>query len=147
MKIALICSQGGHLSEMLCIKEAFESHDIFFVSYKNPRTKQLHYKKYLVEEIGTNFWKMIKLFVKSFKILIKEKPKLIVSTGSEIAIPFFILAKLMGIQGIYIDSWCRAKTKSGTGRILYYFSDVFLVQWKNMVKVYGRRARYKGVVI
>ena len=147
MKIALVCNMGGHLSEMLFLMEAFEDHDVIFFTYEDPRIKQLKYKKYLMENIGTNIWKMLKMFFKTFKILRKERPDLIVSTGSEIAIPSFILARLMSIKTIYIESWCRVKTKSRTGRILYYFSNVFLVQWSNLLKKYGKKARYEGGVI
>ena len=84
---------------------------------------------------------------KGIKVARKEKPDLIVSTGSEIAIPPYILARFMRIKTIYIESWCRIKTKSGTGRILYYFSNVFLVQWPELVKLYGKKAKYRGAVI
>lgn len=147
MKIALVSSHGGHLTEMLYLMEAFENHEIFFITYKNPTTLKLNYKKYLTENIGTSPWKMVKTFFRIFKILRKEKPDLVVSTGSEIAIPVSILAKMMMIKIIYIESWCRVKTKSGTGRILYYLSNIFLVQWPDLVKKYGKKATYKGAVI
>jgi len=147
MKIALVCSQGGHLTEMLFLMDAFDGHDIFFVTYTNNRTKKLKYKKYLIEEIGTNIWKMLKAFFQTFKILKKEKPNLIISTGPEIAIPATILARFMKIKTIYIESWCRVKTKSGTGKLLYYLSNYFLVQWPGLLKKYGKKARYEGAVI
>jgi len=147
MKVALVCSQGGHLTEMLLLMKAFDKHDVFFVTYKNPSTTQLKYKKYLTENIGTNVWKMIKAFIHIFKILSKEKPDMVISTGAEIAIPSIILAKFMRIKTVYIESWCRVKTKSGAGRILYYFSDLFLVQWPELIKTYGKKAIYKGAVI
>jgi UDP-N-acetylglucosamine:LPS N-acetylglucosamine transferase len=80
-------------------------------------------------------------------ILIKEKPDIVISTGAEIAIPSFVFAKIMRIKTIYLESWCRVKTKSGTGRILYFIADVFLVQWPNLINKYGKKAYYKGGVI
>ena len=68
MKIALVCNMGGHLAEMLLLMEAFENHDVFFITYKDPRIKQINYRKYLMENIGTNMRKMIKMFFKTFKI-------------------------------------------------------------------------------
>lgn len=147
MKIALVCSQGGHLTEMLLLMEAFEDQDVFFITYKDPTTSQLKYKKYLVKNIGTNLWRMIEVFFQVIMILRKEKPGLIVSTGAEIAIPVFLSAKLLGIKTVYIESWCRVKTKSATGRILYHFSNIFLVQWKELLKVYGEKARFEGAVV
>lgn len=147
MKIALICSHGGHLTEILYLLEAFEGHKIFFITYNNFRTKDLDYRKYLLENIGTDPFKMSKAFFQMFKILYNEKPDIIISTGSEIAIPAFIIAKLFRIKTIFIESWCRVKTKSGTGKIVYPLSDLFLVQWPELLEVYGEKAKYMGAVI
>jgi len=147
MKIGLVCSQGGHLTEMLCLMDAFEKHEFFFITYDTPTTKNLKYKKYLTKNIGTNPKKMLKVFFQTFKIIKKEKPDIIISTGSEIAIPVSFIAKMMHIKIIYIESWCRVKTKSATGRILYFISNVFLVQWPELTKKYGKKALYKGAVI
>ncbi len=147
MKIGLICNFGGHLTEMLLLMDAYDGHEIFFITYAEPRTNQLKYKTYLLEYIGLNKWKLLMSFFPIFNILRKEKPNLLISTGSEIAIPGFILGKIMGVNTIYIESWSRVNNKSGTGRILYFFADVFLVQWQELLKKYGKKAQYKGGVI
>jgi beta-1,4-N-acetylglucosaminyltransferase len=147
MKIALVCSHGGHLTELIYLSEAFQEHDTFFITYDNFRTRVLEDPKYLLENIGTNPLKMTKSFYQIFKAFLKEKPDIIISTGSEIAIPAFILAKFFRIKTMFIESWCRVKTKSGTGRIVYYLSDDFLVQWPQLLEVYGNKAKYEGAVI
>lgn len=147
MRIALVCSHGGHLTELLYLLEAFKGHEIFFITYDNFRTKDLDYNKYLLENIGTSPLKMSKAFYQIFKILSKEKPDTIISTGSEIAIPAFIIAKFLRIRTIFIESWCRVKTKSGTGKIVYPLSDLFLVQWPELLELYGKKAKFVGAVI
>lgn len=147
MKIALVCSYGGHLTEILYLMEAFQDHDTFFITYDNFRTRNLNYKKYLIKNIETNPLKMLKSFFQIFRILLKEKPDIIISTGSEIAIPAFIIGKILRIKTVFIESWCRVKTRSGTGKIVYPLSDEFLVQWPELLKLYGKKARYEGAVI
>ena len=147
MKLLLVCTQGGHVTEMLSLMEAFKAHDIVFLTYDNPLTINQPYKILTIEYIGVSLIKMIKSFLPIFKIFKTEKPQMVISTGSEIAIPTFIIARIMGIKTIYIESWCRVKTRSHTGKVLYYFSDLFLVQWPDLVKVYGKKARYEGAVI
>lgn len=147
MKITLVCSHGGHLTEMLYLMEAFEEHDVFFVTYDSPRTQALNYKKYLLKNIGTNPIRMLLVSLKFLRIFMKERPRLMVSTGSEIAIPAFYIAKLLRIKTIFIESWCRVKNPSGTGKILYPVSDLFLVQWFQLLEKYGRKAKYIGTVI
>ena len=63
MKIALVCSHGGHLTEILHIMEAFEGNETFFITYNNFRTENLDYDKYLMENIGTSPFKMAKAFI------------------------------------------------------------------------------------
>ncbi|MEN6290701.1 MAG: PssD/Cps14F family polysaccharide biosynthesis glycosyltransferase [Methanobacterium sp.] len=147
MKIALISSYGGHLNEIMQIVDVFKSYDYFFITYDNFRTRGMNEEKHLMDNIGKNPIKMIKAFIKFYSIYRNERPDVIVSTGSEIAIPAFILAKIMGIRSVYIETWCRVKTRSGTGKIVYYFSDIFLVQWPDLLDLYGPKAQYYGGVI
>ena len=147
MKLLFACNPGGHFTEMIFLKEAFEGHDTVFLTYENPNTMTFPFKIYTIKIIDTNFLAMLQSFLRIFIIIKKEKPKIIISTGAEIAIPVFIIGKLMRIKMVYIESWCRVKTKSGAGRIAYYLADVFLVQWPGLVKIYGKKAIYEGAVI
>jgi len=147
MKIALVCSYGGHLTEIKYLMEAFEGHEIFFVTYDSIRTRQLPYQKYLLDNIEWNPFKLGISFLKFYKIFKVEQPDIVISTGSEIAIPAFYIAKVFGIKTVFIESWCRVKTTSGSGRIVYPVSDVFLVQWPELLKLYGKKAQYQGSVI
>lgn len=147
MKIALVCSHGGHLTEILEMKDAYEGQDAFFITYDDERTKILPHRAYRLTNIGTSKKEMFISSVKILGILLREKPSIVISTGSEIAIPSIILAKLLGIKTIFIESVCRVNSKSGTGKIVYWFSDVFLVQWPQLCNVYGRRAQYHGSIL
>ena len=146
MKICLLCSHGGHLTEILYLVEAFEGHETFFVTYDCVRTRQLE-RKYLLDNIGKNPWKMTIAALRIFRILRREKPDVIVSTGSEIAIPAFYLARLFGIKTIFIESWTRVVQPTGTGRLVYPVADVFLVQWEKLLSRYGKKAKYEGAIV
>ena len=146
MKICLVCSHGGHLSELLQLMEALEGHETFFITYDSARTRALE-RKYLLQNIGTNPLLMARALLSTFMILLREKPKLIVSTGSEIAIPAFYLAKILRIKTIFIESWTRVDRPTGTGKIVYPVSDLFLVQWERLLSKYGKKARYEGAIL
>lgn len=146
MKICLVCSHGGHLTEIIHLKEAFEGHQTFFITYDSPRTRTIE-RKYLLRNIGKNPFLMACAFVSIFRILIKEKPKLIISTGAEIAIPAFYLGKFLGVKTIFIESWTRVEQPTGTGKLVYLFSDVFLVQCERLLSKYGKKAKYEGAII
>jgi len=147
MKIALVCSHGGHLTEMNYLLEAFQEHEIFFVTYESVRTRKLSHRKYLIDAIGTSPVKMGIGFFKILKIFLKERPDIVVSTGSEIAIPAFYIAKIFRAKTIFIECWCRVKTSSATGRIIYWIADIFLVQWPDLQEIYGIKAQFQGAII
>ena len=146
LKIGLVCSHGGHLSEMLSLLEAFEGHDLFFVTYHSSREEELarQHRVYALSNFGRNPLRVLSSLPTVWRILRRERPDALVSTGSEIAIPFFLMAKGLGIRTVYVESWCRVHTPSETGRVLYPWVDVFLVQWPQLLEAYGAKARYEG---
>ena len=149
LKIALVCSHGGHLTEMKALWPALSGHDCFLISYRCERTENLTLvsRKYLLDNIGKNVWRMAKAFVKAALILMRERPDVVLSTGSEIAIPFSWVGKLLGAQVVYIEGVARVRTRSGTGPLVYPVADLFLVQWPGLLDLYGPKARYEGGLI
>ncbi len=94
-----------------------------------------HEKLFILHFVG--------LFFQSFKIFIIEKPDVVITTGALVAYPICLIAKLFGKRIIYIESFARVNSKSLTGKMLYPISDLFLVQWEDMVKLYPK-AKYVG---
>ncbi|MBI4168284.1 MAG: capsular biosynthesis protein [Candidatus Aenigmarchaeota archaeon] len=148
MKIALPSSAGGHITELMQIRGSFGEYETFFVTVKRKDTEDLSKKEkvYFVEDTGRNPVGLVKNIISSLKIMFNERPDVIITTGAGAAIPASIIGKLLGAKLVYIESYCRVKSKSWSGRLLYPFSDVFLVQWPDMVTMYGKKTRYWGGV-
>jgi beta-1,4-N-acetylglucosaminyltransferase len=149
LKVALVCSHGGHLTEMQLLLPAFEGHDCFLVSYRSLRTEAFTgvKRKYLLPNIGTSVVRMMTTVLRALWILGHERPRVIVSTGSELAIPFLWVGKLTGARTAFVESCCRVYSPSGTGPLVYPVADLFLVQWPTLEATYGPKARYLGAVL
>lgn len=147
MKIAMVSSHGGHLTELRMLADAFEGEDLFYVTYESERTTHLDIDAYTMENIGTNPVSMAAAFGKLCRIFWDERPDLVVSTGSEIAIPAFVVGKLFGATTIFVESWCRVTERSGTGRVVYPLVDHFFVQWPELLNEYGDKAEFRGSVV
>lgn len=52
----------------------------------------------------------------AIRVLKKEKPDLIISSGAAVAVPFFYLGKMMGAKLIYIEVFDRIDKPTMTGR-------------------------------
>lgn len=148
MKVCFIASSGGHWEELMCLKEIADKHDTFYVTEEGGQAFDSNIEDiYILPQINRHepgfMWHFVKLFDSSIKIIKKEKPELVVTTGALVSFPFCIFAKLRGAKLIYIESFARINNGSLTGKIAYHFADLFLVQWKSLLKVYPK-AKYVG---
>jgi beta-1,4-N-acetylglucosaminyltransferase len=150
LKICLACTHGGHFVEMMKLIDAIKEHEYFFITYDSMATRNLD-NAYLIkfEDKGMKAKIMlIKTLIFAIRILIKEKPDVIVSTGGgEIAVPFSYIGKILGAKIVYIETLARITMSSSGGKLVYPIADLFLVQWKPLLKKYGRKAKYWGKVI
>ncbi len=150
-KICLICSLGGHFEQMTKLRDIYSKYENFFIIPKISYRSQMKVAENRTREIlDINEGRGIRnpvlfviAFIQSLIILLKEKPTIILSTGAGIAIPSFLLAKILRIKTIYIESFARIKFPSKSGKFCYYLSDLFLIQHENLLKYYPR-AKYYG---
>ena len=49
-----------------------------------------------------------------------------------------IIGKIFGSKIIYIETFANRNTKTATGKIIYKFADLFIVQWKEMLELYPK---------
>ncbi|TGY46209.1 polysaccharide biosynthesis protein [Clostridium perfringens] len=74
--------------------------------------------------------------IKSFGIIITNRPNLIISTGALASVPIMIWTKIFRGKVIYIESFAKIDNPTISGKISYKFADQFYVQWENMKKFY-----------
>ena len=73
---------------------------------------------------------------KSLFYYLKYRPDYIITTGVHTSVPICLIGKFFGSRVIYIETFANMVTKTVTGKILYPFSDLFVVQWESMKKLY-----------
>ena len=146
-KVCLACSAGGHLTELLQLEASWKGLDHFFVSDKRSNAVELgkREKLFFITCPRRNPLKLLLNFFQSLKLFLKERPSFVVSTGADTAIPICLIAKLFGKKVVFIESFCRVKSPSLSGKIMYRLSDLFLVQWKQN-KEFFPKASYAGSV-
>lgn len=130
------------------LESLWNNYDFFIVTEKKEITRKLKkkYKVHFIKDPNRNPVNFFKNLYESSKIFEKENPDIIISTGAGIALTTILIAKFHGKKIAFIESLSRVKTPSITGRLAYYVSDLFLVQWKSLLKEYGDKAKYGGRV-
>jgi beta-1,4-N-acetylglucosaminyltransferase len=81
----------------------------------------------------------------AWRTIRKQDPDVILSTGAALAVPFFLLGKLLGRRLVYVESLTRVEGLSLSGRLVYPLADAFFVQWPQAA--HRGRLRYEGSVI
>ena len=141
MKVGLVGSSGGHLTHLYMLKPFWQDKNRFWVTFDKEDARSL-----LAEEkmypcyypTNRNLWNLIRNTFVAVKVLWKEKPDLLISSGAAVAVPFFYLAKLMGKKLVYIEVFDRIDKPTLTGKLVYPIVDRFIVQWEEMKQVYPK---------
>lgn len=103
------------------------------------------HKVYFITNFRRNFVKVFLTIIQSLAVFLKEKPDVVISTGAGITIPICYLAKIFGKKVIFIESFSRVTQPSIAGMVAYPASNLFIVQWKPLLKFY-KRAVYGGTI-
>lgn len=151
---------------MIEILPAFdgEQYKLSLVTYESPITGQLEethgLKTYLIRSLLIShaqlvasrrdlilfYFDLLLIAFRELIVLLRERPDVVVSTGGEIALPIFWLAKLFRMRTIFIESLCRVHTFSATAKYVNPVTNQMLVQWPSLQGKL-RKAQYRGNIL
>ncbi len=148
MKICFAASTGGHFEQLMMLKPLMEKYDSFILTEEtrfraDDKDRKIYYLKQVNRKEISMIWDMLYNVFYSLKILLVEKPDMVVCTGVLAMVPMCLLAKLTGKKLLYIESFAKITSPTKTGKFLYRFADQFYVQWQPMLKFFPK-AKYMG---
>ncbi|CAG6230488.1 putative glycosyl transferase enhancer [Streptococcus pneumoniae] len=148
MKVCLVGSSGGHLTHLYLLKPFWKDRERFWVTFDKEDARsilenEIFYPCYY--PTNRNLKNLIKNTILAFKILRKERPDIIVSSGAAVSVPFFYLGKIFGAKTVYIEVFDRIDAPTMTGKLVYPVTDRFIVQWEEMKKVYPKAINLGGI--
>lgn len=139
-KVCIPTSSGGHLTQMRALMPVLEkAADRFWVTFdKEDANTALEGERvyHCFFPTNRNVRNTIRNTFLAVKVLCHERPDLIISTGAAIAVPFFLVGKLLGARTIYVEVFDRVNAPTLTGRLVRPLTDLFVVQWPEMERVY-----------
>ncbi|KKY02178.1 hypothetical protein VN21_04580 [Paraclostridium benzoelyticum] len=154
LKICFTSSSGGHFNQLLILSEKYNEFEKFFITEKTNFSQQelKNEKKFMFNVINRkekNFKKkFIRLSLSIFKILFKERPDLIISTGALITVPVCYIGKILGSKVIFIESFAKVNSPTLSGKLVIKIADEFIVQWKELEREYNNenKVKYGGTI-
>jgi len=148
MKVCVIASAGGHLTEVMQVSDAYSEYNHFYITFrrKDIEGKLKHQKVYFINDPKRNPLKFLNNFLKAIWIFIREMPDVTISTGAGMAIPFCYISKIFGKKVIFIETLAAIENASFSGRMVYPISDLFITQWRKNRKFYPK-SLYGGTIL
>jgi UDP-N-acetylglucosamine:LPS N-acetylglucosamine transferase len=137
----MVGSSGGHLTHLYMLKPFWQDKERFWVTFDKKDANSLLEKEKVYHCYYPTNRSLKALLINTrlaVKLMRKERPDLIISTGAAVAVPFFYIGKLYGAKLIYIEVFDRIDKPTVTGKLVYPIVDKFIVQWEEMKKVYPK---------
>lgn len=142
--ICIVSSCGGHLTEVLSLKSVYGLYDHSYVLNERIQLPEdMRGKTHFIVHAERDWRVLINLW-EAWRILRRERPALILSTGAGPIVPFAIVGLALGIPTVYVESASRT-APSLTGRIMYRIADRFFCQWKEHSRRFPR-GTYGGLL-
>lgn len=149
LKLCLAASAGGHMSQLLKVCESWEGHETFCVTTVDVAREQLeeYGHVYVVGECNREQpVQIMVVLMRCIKVILCERPDVVISTGAAPACMLCFLAKIMGASIIWIDSITNVEKISLSGRLTRHIANLFLVQWPGLAEKFSN-VEYVGTVI
>ncbi|WP_407180112.1 UDP-N-acetylglucosamine--LPS N-acetylglucosamine transferase [Bradyrhizobium sp. STM 3562] len=146
-KLLAVSSGGGHWVQLLRIKHAFEGCEVAFITVHESYRQQVpDHRFYVVND--ANRWDkigLIKSTQRLSRIIWKERPDIVVSTGAAPGYIALQLGRILGARTIWLDSIANVEQLSMSGAWVGRCADLWLTQWPHLARPGG--PHYAGSVL
>lgn len=143
-RLCLVSSSGGHWEQLQKLQPLIDKYSGFYVTEK---TQFEANAKYFMKQTDMKDklmpFRMLYNFIIAIYVWIKEKPDFVITTGTLVAYPFYLLSILFKKKFIFIETFGRANMPTMAGKKMEKHTDLFIVQWESQKKFY-KKAIYGG---
>lgn len=149
LRVCLVSSAGGHTTQLLELADSWRNNRACWVTTGELiRNKLAEYGKvYVVGECNRlQPFRVLSVFIRCVRIVLSERPDVVISTGAAAGAIVCFLSKLLGAKIVWIDSITNVYKLSLSGRLVRGIADLFLVQWPELAEKYSG-VEYAGAVI
>ena len=140
LRVCLAASGGGHVRQLLDLEKAWRPYDYFFLSEKTPLAQSLAqtHPTFFVDHfalgqarLGSPFKMMaaaLRNFLQSGRIIWRERPDIVISTGAGAVFFAVLWARLLGAKFVLIETFARFDKPSAFARAAARFAHHKIVQ-------------------
>jgi UDP-N-acetylglucosamine:LPS N-acetylglucosamine transferase len=137
--VLLVGSSGGHLAQLYALEPWWAGRRRTWVTFRTPdaesvlESEHVHWAHFPTTRSTRNLVRNLALAV---RLIARERPDVVVSTGAGVALPFFVVAWAARIPTAYIEVYDRIDTPTLTARLCRPFTTLLCAQWDEQVRFY-----------
>ena len=133
--LMLVCSSGGHLLQMLGLRDAWGDQERVWVTFNKADARSLLREErvhYAFGPTNRNIPNLLRNARLAWRLVRAERPRALVTTGAGVAVPFAWTARLLRIPVIYVESFTRIEGLSLSGKMIAPAASRVYVQWPEL---------------
>ena len=146
--VLLVCSSGGHLQQMLALERSWGSYSHVWVTFDKSDARSLLSDEpvdFAYSPTNRSPRNLVRNLFLAWRTLRVVRPRIMLSTGAGVAVPFAWIARLRGVRVVYVESFTRIEGLSLSGRLIRPIAHRMYVQWPELAGAVPK-ARYAGNV-
>jgi UDP-N-acetylglucosamine:LPS N-acetylglucosamine transferase len=146
LEVLLVCTTGGHLLQLLALRPAWEHRTRLWITHESSDAISLLEAEpvvYAYAPTSRNLRNFLRNLRLAWRIVARERPRIVLTTGAGVAVPFAWAARARGARIVYVESITRTDGLSLSARLVAPIADRLYVQWPELAEA-SRRATYRG---
>jgi len=158
-KILVTAGGGGHTGYAVSLAKTIfrRANLIFLIDYEDTlsekrlkpygKIRKLNKPRHPETPIQIFLLRLILCFFQAIIIWLKERPEIVVSTGSNIAVPICIVGWIFRSKVVNVEDSIRIFTVSKTSKYIEYLAELTLLQWREQLKLHPKKGVYVGLLL
>lgn len=136
--LLLVCSTGGHLLQLVALRDSWGPFSRVWVTFDKSDARSLLEAERVVFAYGpTNrsIKNLLRNIAVAWRVVRAVRPRVVLTTGAGVAVPFAWVARLRGAKVVYVESLSRIEGPSLSYRLIAPVAERRYVQWPELAQV------------
>lgn len=145
-RLLAVASGGGHWEQMLLVRDGFSDFEVVYASTIAGIGRQAGISSHVLGDFNRNHpLLLLRSFWNALQLVRAVRPAVAVSTGAAPGLVVLLVARILGVRTVWLDSVANAEQLSLSGKIARLFVDLHVAQWEHLAD--GRRTKFLGRVL
>lgn len=135
MKILIVSSVGGHLSEIMRLEPLLRGHEVSLVLNDEARLPDFPFARVYRIAHAERDLRVLLNIAEAARILLSERPDMLLSAGAGPLIPFALLCRAIGgVRVVFVETAAAVEALTLTGRLMTRLAHDYFFQWPALAR-------------